>query len=148
MPSRDDLTVAWGDTVLDSLRPKLRAMFAAGRFTDVVDGTAHFALPNEAHRSRCESFRPDIEKTLTDHFDRPVPLRLVIDGDGPAGAAPASAPAASVDAVATEAAPEREEESIDMSQLEDAGSASTGVDQLADVFGAVDVIDESEESPS
>jgi hypothetical protein len=41
-----------------------------------------------------------------------------------------------------------DEEAVDVSELEDAGPTSTGVDQLADVFGAVDVVEQPEEGSS
>ncbi len=51
-PSRDDLTMAWGDTILPALPPKPRARFRAGRFVDVAEpGVAGFALPTPIHRS-------------------------------------------------------------------------------------------------
>jgi len=150
LPTRDELTLAWGDTLLDSMRPKIKALFAAGRFTAVEDGTAQFALPNVAHQQRCESFRPDVEKVLAAHFGRPVPMVLVVD-DG--GAPPAAAPGGSsgggqADAGSAPADADEDDEAVDMSELEDAGSASTGVDQLAEVFGAVEVVEEPEEGSS
>jgi DNA polymerase-3 subunit gamma/tau len=145
LPTRDELTLAWGDTVLDGLRPKLRAMFAAGRFTAVEEGTAHFALPNDAHRDRCDGFRADVEEALAAHFGRPVPLMLVVERDRPsAGTAPAGGRAR--ESGREQSATGSDDETVaDVEELEDAGAASTGVDQLADVFGAVEVVEQTEE---
>ena len=84
LPSRDELTLAWGDTVLRSLSPRAKSRFAAGRFVAVEGEKAVFALPNEIHRERCEAVRSDVEAALSDHFGRPVPLRLVVESEEPA----------------------------------------------------------------
>jgi DNA polymerase III subunit gamma/tau len=82
---RDTLTQAWGDGILGGLPARAKALFSAGRFVAVVEGSAEFALPNAAHRDRCEELRPLVEAALTKHFGQPVPLVLVID-DGREGA--------------------------------------------------------------
>jgi hypothetical protein len=134
------------------MRPKIRALFAAGRFTTVEDGTARFALPNEAHRERCEVLRAEVEEALAAHFGRPVPMTLVVDDADAVPATPPSSDAGGGEPRArrgdAEPAPDLDEESVDVSELEDAGSASTGVDQLAEVFGSVDVVEQAEEGPS
>jgi DNA polymerase-3 subunit gamma/tau len=94
VPSRDELVQAWGDTVLARLRPKAKALYQAGRFVGVERGRAVFGLPNEIHRQRCDEVRSDVEAALSEHFGRPVPLVLVVDGGdgGDGGDAPLSAP--------------------------------------------------------
>ena len=94
LPSRDQLTEAWGDHVLPTLRPKAKALLVAGRFLEVGD-TAVFALPNQIHRDRCEEVRPDVEAALAAHFGRPVPVRMVVEPTdaGAATTAGASRPA-------------------------------------------------------
>jgi hypothetical protein len=82
LPSRDELTKAWGDEVLGSLRGRTRALYAAGRFTAVEDGRAVFALPDPNHRDRCAAVQADVEAALASHFGRPVPLKLVTDNGG------------------------------------------------------------------
>src|SRR5438067_8334032 len=57
MPSRDDLTLAWGDHVLAHLPAGARALYKSGRFVDVDGDAAVYALPNAMHRDRCESKR-------------------------------------------------------------------------------------------
>jgi DNA polymerase-3 subunit gamma/tau len=79
LPSRDELTKAWGDKVLTQLPPKARSRYAGGRFSGVEGGAAVYALPNAMHRDRCEEVRPEVEAVLAAHFGRPVPLRLVVD---------------------------------------------------------------------
>jgi DNA polymerase-3 subunit gamma/tau len=92
MPSRDDLTLAWGDHVLAHLPASARALYKSGRFVDVEGETAVYALPNAVHRDRCESKRPDVEGVLGSHFGRPVGLRLVVADEAPPPAAAESGP--------------------------------------------------------
>jgi DNA polymerase-3 subunit gamma/tau len=91
-PTRDELTLAWGDDVLDVLPMRAKALFKAGRFLRVADGRAEFGLPTKIHADKCEPHRDAVEQALAAHFGQPVPLRLVVDnqpgsppGDGPTG---------------------------------------------------------------
>ena len=90
LPSRDELTQAWGDHVLGTLRPKAKALVVAGRFLDVTD-VAVFALPNQIHRDRCEEVRADVEAALAAQFGRPVPVRMVVEPDGTGSASTTAA---------------------------------------------------------
>ena len=124
LPSRDDLTMAWGDSVLTGLRPRVKALFSAGRFLSVGDGKARFALPNVAHKEQAESHRETVESALAAHYGRPVPLDLVVEE------------------AATPAAPVTADEEISVHDLEDA-PAGTGspVDMVKQAFGAEEVDD-------
>ncbi|MDQ2725359.1 MAG: hypothetical protein M3Y36_07685, partial [Actinomycetota bacterium] len=86
LPSRDELTQAWGDRILTGLRPGVRVYFAPGRFVAVEDAAAVFALPDKGLLSRAQPVRAEAEAALATVFGRPVPLRLVIDD----GAVPAT----------------------------------------------------------
>jgi DNA polymerase-3 subunit gamma/tau len=132
LPSRDELTLAWGDTVLGSLTGPARARFAAGRFVGVEGGAALFALPNEVHRDRCESVRGDVERALGLHFGRPVPLRLVVDGSA---TVPASEGASKVADV---------EEIVDLDELADAPAepVRTPLDRVTEAFPGAEVLEE------
>ena len=77
--SRDDLTKAWGDTVLPALRPAVKVYLAPGRFVSVEEGAAVFALPDHGLLRRAEPVRREAEEALAAHFGRPVRLRLVLD---------------------------------------------------------------------
>jgi len=81
MPSRDELTKAWGDQVLDNLPQKARARFRVGRFTEVESGVAVFALPNPIHKDRCEELRSDVEQVLSAHFGAKVRIKLVVEAE-------------------------------------------------------------------
>ena len=129
LPSRDELTLAWGDKVLGALTGSAKARFAAGRFVDVADGAAVFALPNDMHRTRCEEVRPAVEAALAAHFGRPVPLRLTVE-----------APAAAPTATPPPSEPEPEPEHLDITELVDAPATPvrSAAERLTDAFpGAV-----------
>lgn len=126
--------MAWGDTILGALTGPAKARFAAGRFIDVADGVAVFALPNEMHRSRCEEVRPAVEAALASHFGRPVPLRLVVDGA--AAGQPSDEPLAPLSADT--------EESVDLAELVDAPATPTrsAAERLTDAFPGAAVLEE------
>jgi DNA polymerase-3 subunit gamma/tau len=143
LPSRDELTLAWGDRVLTELRPKVKMLYAAGRFVDHSGDRAAFALPNEQHIKRCEPLKGDVEAALASEFGRPVPLALVVDGHEPP---PDTTGSASAPAPAPTSAPEDDLAAIGpIEELEDAGAASTGLDQVTDIFGDVQLLAEEEE---
>jgi DNA polymerase-3 subunit gamma/tau len=124
LPTRDELTLAWGDHVLASLRGSAaKARFAGGRFVAVEDGAAVFGLPNAVHRDRCEECRTDVEAALAAHFGRPVPLRLVVD----TGAVPP--PTGSAAHLPDDDGP------VDVHDLVDAPAETvSGVDRLTQAF--------------
>jgi DNA polymerase-3 subunit gamma/tau len=146
LPTRDELTLAWGDRVLAGLRPKAKALFAAGRFVDHEADRAAFALPNASHVSRCEPLQPDVESALAGEFGRPVPLVLVVDqGHEPTHQPDSADPADPAPRPPSSPAPKGDDDLADIGpvdELEDAGTASTGLDQVTDVFGKVELIDE------
>jgi DNA polymerase-3 subunit gamma/tau len=133
-PSRDALTLAWGDTILGSLTPKAKSRFAGGRFLDVdAAGTARFALPNAHHASRCEEVRAEVEQALGAHFGVPVPLAIVVD-DEPV------APATGRSSVPPGDADELVE--VDLAELVDADDAAvTSIDRIAEVFPGLEVVE-------
>ncbi len=76
-PTRDELVTAWGDHVLSALRPKVRAVYQAGRFVQSDDGAAVIAVPNAAHLVHAEPLRDEVAQALSRHFGRRVDLRLI-----------------------------------------------------------------------
>jgi hypothetical protein len=137
VPDRDQLTLAWGDKVVGTLKPGTKARFLAGRFLSVDDGVAVFALPNAAHREKCLPLQAEVEQALSAHFGTPVRLRLVAE-EGEAGAGRGGrAPAAPT-------GPEPDEH-YDAEDLVDAPPASvrTPLDHLTEAFpGATLIVDE------
>jgi len=79
-PDRDSVVEAWGDHILRGLPARAKAFCSAGRFVEVDEGAAYFALPNAAHRDRCEDVRPLLETALSEYFHQPVVIRLVVEG--------------------------------------------------------------------
>jgi DNA polymerase III subunit gamma/tau len=90
LPTREELTIAWGDRILPSLRPGVKVFVASGRFLAPRDGMAVYAVPDRGLLTRAEGVRADVEDALSTHFGRRVPLMLVLDdgsrpdADGPA----------------------------------------------------------------
>jgi hypothetical protein len=94
LPSRDELTKVWGDALLDKLSRPAKVYMASGRFVEVNDGAAVFALPDAGLLARANNYQSETESALTAYFGRRVPLRLVLDNgavasEPPRGAAPA-----------------------------------------------------------
>jgi DNA polymerase-3 subunit gamma/tau len=87
LPSRDELTKAWGDTVLVQLSQPAKVYLAPGRFVEVTGAAAVFGLP-EGLLARASNFKGEAETALAAHFGRPVPLRLVPDRHPSASARP------------------------------------------------------------
>jgi DNA polymerase-3 subunit gamma/tau len=108
LPTRDELTKAWGDTVLAQLQRPAQVYLGNGHFTEVGDA-AVLALPGAGLLARAERFTAEAEAALERHFGRKVPLRLVVDTPAPpAGTAPVPPP------------PEGEEDAYDLAELADA----------------------------
>ena len=130
-PSRDELTKAWGDGVLRGLSGRAKAYLGSGRFLEVDERGAVFAVPDKHLMSRGESVRPEAEAALAAHFGRPISLRLVLDP----GAKPIeqSQPMDGPD--------DPSPEDYDLSELEDAPPAVASPEQrLLDAFpGAEEV---------
>jgi len=128
LPTRDELTLAWGDTVLLSLSPRAKSRFRVGRFVASEGSVATFALPNAIHRDRCEEVRVDVEQALGAHFGRPVPVRLITEDQAPSSAIP----------------PPPDEESIDLDDLQDAPASElrSPVDHVLSTFEGATVVEE------
>ena len=149
MPSRDDLTLAWGDELLAKIPRAAKARYTTGRFVEVNDTGAHFAVPNAAHASKCEEFRADVERVLADHFGRPVPLVITVDAATPPAAAATAPKPAPTDVPPAEAkskaraAVEEHDEIVDVHGLEDAPSDNrTSIDKLAEAFPGAELLPE------
>jgi len=91
LPSRDELTKVWGDTVLDKLSRPAKVYMASGRFVEVRDGAAVFALPDAGLLARANNYLNETEGALSLFFGRRVPLRLVLDNGAAAAEPPGGA---------------------------------------------------------
>ena len=47
MPTREELTIAWGDSILAGLRPGVKVYLSSGRFVGVDDGGSHLCRPRQ-----------------------------------------------------------------------------------------------------
>ena len=127
LPSRDAITAAWADAILPKLKPRVKGLFASGRFVAVEDGSAVFALQYESHISLAAPVKPDVESALAAHFGVAVPLKLIVDPGGPAKDEPRDG-----------------EDPVDLDGLTDAPPDNrTGVDHLSAAFGDVEVVEEN-----
>ncbi len=87
MPTRDDLTAAWGDAILTNLRPPVRAYLGSGRFIAVEGTDAIFGLPDGPLLRRAEDVKAEAEEALSAYFGRRIALRFRHD-DGRTASAP------------------------------------------------------------
>jgi hypothetical protein len=92
LPSRDELTKAWGDAVLDKLSRPAKLYMANGRFVDGGGTAAVFALPDPGLLSRAQPYLGEAENALGSHFGQRVPLQLVLDKGARAVPEPAGPP--------------------------------------------------------
>jgi DNA polymerase-3 subunit gamma/tau len=143
LPSRDDLTLAWGDVLLGKIPRAAKARYSTGRFVEVGANGAVFAVPNAAHKAKCEEFRGAVEEVLTEHFGRPVPLVLTVDEGAPAPV-PASAPKVEAPKERKPKIDEPEDVlDIDIADLDDAPPDNrTSLDQLAEAFPGAELLPE------
>lgn len=79
LPSREDLTLAWGDTILPGLRPGVKVYLSSGRFLGVEEGCALYAVPDQGLLQRAGPLLGEVEAAVASHFGRTVPLKLVLD---------------------------------------------------------------------
>jgi DNA polymerase-3 subunit gamma/tau len=149
MPDRDDLTLAWGDTVLGGLPQPVRVRWGTGRFVGVTGEVARFALPNAIHRDRAEEQRPEVERALSEHFGRPVRVELVLDADqagpsampGPVAVGAGQGPGPAHTDVIDEVEP------IDPAELVDAPvDQRRGLDVLSQHFPDAQLFEEDDET--
>jgi hypothetical protein len=100
---------------------------------------AVFVLPNAPSLARAAEVQGEVEEILQHRFGRPVPLRLVAEGDGGStGAAGRDRP--------TAGAPADDDEVVDLEELEDApGGLASGLDALTEAFPGAEVTDADKE---
>jgi DNA polymerase-3 subunit gamma/tau len=132
-PTRDELTLAWADHVLGAMPRRASVRFQVGRFLSADEGGAVFALPNAVHRDRCEEVRAEAEAALAAQFGRPVPLRLVVDGEAPRPADAGGPPA-----------PPAPDDDVDLNDLRDAppGGLASPLDHVMQAFEGAQVVEE------
>jgi DNA polymerase-3 subunit gamma/tau len=139
LPTRDELTKAWGDQVLSALRPAVKVYVSAGRFVDVDGAGAVYALPDQGLLTRALPLRGEVEAALAAHFSMPVPVRFVLDA--PSDGVDGGPVRGGADGEETADADEDEMLSYDLDDLADAGPAVVSPEQrLLEAFpGAEEV---------
>lgn len=147
LPTRDELTVAWGDSILDRLKGRSKAIYGMGRFVTVTEQAAIFALENAPTCERAERIRREVEEVLAEHFGCRVPLKLIPESE--AGAYVGSSPgpdAPTMDSAdpAAGAPPDDDHDVGDISELADADDVKTGVDKLTEAFPGAKLIEVEE----
>lgn len=80
-PTREQIVSAWGDHLITKLRPRVKALFIAGRFSGVEKDQVFFSLPNSPHLKRCEEYKLEVQQALSNFFKCPISLNLVLDQD-------------------------------------------------------------------
>lgn len=141
--------------MLGRLPQKAKARLGVGRFVGVEDDVALLALPNPIHCGRAEEVKADAERELSEHFGRPVRLRLVVDGaDGPPASVPlATSPASATTTTSPPSATTRgpgatvlspPEENFDLRELRDAPTPSLAspVDHVMRAFEGAELVED------
>jgi DNA polymerase-3 subunit gamma/tau len=130
-----------------------RALFSAGHIVGDSNGTLLVGLPNETHRSRCESHRGDVEAAIAKHFGVGIKLTLVVDTSSPSeGGQGSSSSSRNNNTDPTDTGSPRpaepralpKDEEVDVNDLIDAPPESvvSPIDQLTQAFPGSKLIDE------
>lgn len=82
LPPLDQLATTWTNSVLVSLRPKVRAIFQAARLSAVSEQSVTMTVPNDAHMLHAEPLRSEVEGALSAHFGHKVVIRLISESAG------------------------------------------------------------------
>ncbi|MEO6318848.1 MAG: DNA polymerase III subunit gamma/tau [Acidimicrobiales bacterium] len=128
-PTLEALQAAWA-TVVEGLKGATRGMYRDGRFGSGASGAMVLAVPKGPPADQLEKRRPEVEAALATHFGRAVPVTVVVDVDAsPAAAGPSPMPAP-------------DDDIVDVHELEDAPSAGSGVERLAEAFPGAELVEE------
>jgi DNA polymerase-3 subunit gamma/tau len=143
LPSRDQLTLAWGDQILPALRPGVKVYLSSGRFLGVEDGRALYAVPDQGLLGRAEPLLAEVESALEAHFGRRVPLKLVLDAGAKAARVSTGGdrPAAAAEGFGVHEGGAEGFDDVDIAELQDAPDAAVTPEQrLLEAFpGAEEV---------
>ena len=142
LPSREDLTLAWGDRILPGLRPGVKVYLSSGRFLAVEGGQALYAVPDQGLLQRAEPLVGEVEAAVAAHFGRAVPLKLVLDpgvraARGPGGDDAGLRVAGKVGHLAGD--PPAVDE-LDIGELQDAPAPLTAEQRLLEAFPGAEEI--------
>lgn len=158
MPAGDaahEAAARWSTDVLSALKPLVRAIYSVPKVLGVRDGALTLGAPNDAHRTKCEQHRTDVEKIASGVIGAPVRIVVVTDttvrhddhelhderdAGGHGGASGASAPVVQLHP----AGPPPADDEIDLHDLVDAPPESvvSPIDRLAQAFPGSELLDE------
>ncbi len=79
LPSRDEVTVAWGNEIFNALSPPAKRRFSIARFLESQDNAVRLAMPAAAVASVTAEQHQEIEAKLAEHFGYRVAVLLAED---------------------------------------------------------------------
>ena len=79
LPSRDEVTVAWGNEIFNSLSPPAKRRFSIARFLESQDNAVRLAMPAAAVASVTAEQHQEVEAKLAEHFGYRVAVLLAED---------------------------------------------------------------------
>lgn len=79
LPSRDEMTVAWGNEIFDTLSPPLKRRFSVARFLESQGDAVRLAMSAAAVSSITAEQHQEVEARLAEHFGYRVAVHLTED---------------------------------------------------------------------
>ncbi len=145
------LSQVWSADVLTTLKPLVRALYAAGTLLGERDGALAIALPNEPHRDRAEQYRGEVEAAVAKVAGRPLRVSLVVDASSRTGRdATGGTPRPEVSGAATADVDVVDEVAEHLGDVENArslpdvpaGVIDNPIERLAQAFPGAELIDD------
>ena len=68
----------WGE-IVPALKPLVRAIYSVPKVLGVRDGALTLGAPNDAHRTKCEQHRAEVERVAAEVVGAPVRVVVVTD---------------------------------------------------------------------
>lgn len=78
-PSRDEMTVAWGNQIFDALSPPLKRRFSVARFLESQEDAVRLAMSAAGVSSITAEQHQEVEARLAEHFGYRVAVHLTED---------------------------------------------------------------------
>jgi DNA polymerase-3 subunit gamma/tau len=147
VPAAQRAAEIWSAEIIPTLKPFVRSIYSVPRVLGVRNGTLTLGAPNDAHRSKCEQHRAEVEAAAARVAGGPVPIALVVEAAGahddhdddpsPGGGGGRVVPL-------HPAGPPPADDDIDVDDLVDAppDTVVSPIDRLAQAFPGSELIDE------
>ncbi len=68
LPSKEKLTVDWGNAIVESMTPKLRSRFQTVRFAEVNGVVVRAVFPSEVYLSRANEVKADVQRVIATFY--------------------------------------------------------------------------------